>query len=122
MFFHRFQPQSLKTRVTLLTLLIVVLSFLLLGYYSKKLLREELLLFTGAQQRSALSLLSAEVNHNLQERFNTLEAVASRITPSLIQDPPAAKAFLIERPFLDWQFNGGAMLWNQHGVLQADLH
>ena len=55
---HRFLPQSLKTRVTLMTLLIVVLSFLVLAFYSKHLLREELLLYTGQQQRSALSLFS----------------------------------------------------------------
>jgi len=121
MFLQRFQPQSLKTRVTLLTLLIVVLSFWLLASYMKGLLREELLLFTGEQQRSALSLLTAEVNHGLQDRLGTLKTVASRVSPTQVDDKAAMQAFLLERPFLAGLFNGGAMIWNRQGVLQADV-
>ena len=92
MFLQRFQPQSLKTRVTLLTLLIVVLSFWSLASYMKGLLREELLLFTGEQQRSALSLLTAEVNHGLQDRLGTLKTVASRVMPTQVDDKAAMQA------------------------------
>lgn len=121
MLLHRFLPQSLKTRVTLLTLLIVVLSFLLLAFYSKRLLREELLLYTGQQQRSALSLFSAEVNYGLQERLDTLEATASRLTPKLLEDPASLKAYLLDRQFLARQFNAGAMVWDQQGVLLTEV-
>jgi diguanylate cyclase (GGDEF)-like protein/hemerythrin-like metal-binding protein len=121
MLLHRFLPQSLKTRVTLLTLLIVVLSFLLLAFYSKSLLREELLLYTGQQQRSALNLLTSEVNLGLRDRLATLETVALRLTPILQQDPAALPAFLQEQSFLAGPFNGGARIWNRQGVLQADV-
>lgn len=121
MFLQRFQPQSLKTRVTLLTLFIVVLSFLSLAAYMKGLLRDELLLFTGEQQRSALNLLTTEVNHGLQDRLGTLKTVASRVMPTQVGDKAAMKAFLLERPFLAGLFNGGAMIWNRQGVLQADV-
>lgn len=118
---HRFLPQSLKTRVTLMTLLIVVLSFLVLAFYSKHLLREELLLYTGQQQRSALSLFSAELNYGLQERLDTLEATASRLTPKLLEDPASLKAYLLDRQFLARQFNAGAMVWDQRGVLLTEV-
>jgi hypothetical protein len=77
---HRFLPQSLKTRVTLLTLLAVIVSFMVLAFYSKTLLREELMLNTGEQQRSALNLLSSEVNNDLRDRLANLEAVALRVS------------------------------------------
>ena len=121
MFLQRFQPQSLKARVTLLTLLIVVLSFLALGAYTKGLLRDELLLATGEQQRSALNLLTAEVNHGLQDRLSALKTVASRVAPAPLDDPAALQAFLLERPFLAGLFNAGAMIWDQQGVLQAQV-
>ena len=76
MFLQRIQSQSLKTRITVLTLLIVVLGFLALGAYTKALLRDELLLLTGEQQRSALNLFTAEVNHGLQDRLDSLKTVA----------------------------------------------
>ncbi|HEY5581716.1 MAG TPA: diguanylate cyclase [Rhodoferax sp.] len=121
MFLQRFQPQSLKARVTLLTLLIVVLSFGSLASYMKGLLREELLQFTGEQQRSALSLLTAEVNHGLQDRMGMLKTVASRVSPTQVDDKAAMQAFLLERPLLAGQFNAGAMIWNKQGVLQAEV-
>lgn len=121
MLLHRFLPQSLKTRVTLLTLLIVVLSFLVLAFYSKYLLREELLLYTGQQQRSALNLLTSEVNLSLRNRLATLDTVALRVTPTMQQDPSALQAFLLEQSFLAGPFNGGARIWNRQGVLQADV-
>jgi diguanylate cyclase (GGDEF)-like protein/hemerythrin-like metal-binding protein len=118
---RRFLPQSLKTRVTLMTLLIVVLSFLLLAFYSKRLLREELLLYTGQQQRSALSLLSSEVSLGLRERLDILETVSLRVSPNMQQDPAALQAFLLEQSFLAGSFNGGVRLWNRQGELQADV-
>ncbi|WP_296494527.1 diguanylate cyclase [Rhodoferax sp.] len=117
---HRFLPQSLKTRVTLMTLAIVVVSFLVLAFYSKSLLREELLLYTGQQQRSALSLFAAEVNYGLQDRLDTLDATASRLTPKLLEDPASATAFLLDQPFLARQFNAGVMVWDQQGALQTE--
>jgi diguanylate cyclase (GGDEF)-like protein/hemerythrin-like metal-binding protein len=121
MFLQRFQPDSLKTRVTLMTLLIVVLSYLFLAFYIKGLLREELLLFTGEKQHSALNLLTAEVNRGLQDRLNTLQTVAAEVSTTQINDQAAMQAFLLGRQFLAGQFNAGAMLWNQQGVLQAQL-
>ncbi|MDI1245835.1 MAG: hypothetical protein PSV24_10580, partial [Rhodoferax sp.] len=117
---HRFLPQSLKTRVTLLTLLAVVVSFLVLAFLIKSLMREELLLNNGEQQRLALKLMTSEVNNGLRERFVTLEAVALRVSPQMLEDTAGLQAFLQQQSFLAGPFNGGVSLWSQHGVLLAD--
>jgi diguanylate cyclase (GGDEF)-like protein/hemerythrin-like metal-binding protein len=117
----RFQLRSLKTRITLLTLGIVVVAFLVLTTYLKGLMREELLRFSGEQQRSALGLLASDVDRGLQERLSTLKTVAVSAMAVPLDSEPAVRAFLLERPFLADVFNGGVKVWNQQGVLQADV-
>lgn len=121
MLLDHFHLHSLKTRVTLSTLLVVVLCFLSLGFYSKKLLRDELLLQSGEQQRSALNLLASEVNYGLQDRLGNLNTVASRVPLALLNDRAALQAFLHDQLYLAELFNGGVMVWNAQGTLQAKV-
>ena len=116
---QRLLPQSLKSRVTLLTLVIVVLGFLALSTYVKSLLRDELLLSTGAQQRSALKLLGAEVTRDLENRLELLAAVAANVAPTQLKDPSGLQAFLRERVLLEMQFNAGVSIWNAQGARLA---
>ncbi len=118
---QRFLPQSLKTRVTLLTLFVVVVSFLGLAFYTKNLLRAELLTFMGEQQQSVLTVVSSEVDHGLQDRIGVLEQLALRVAPKLAQDQQSVQAFLLDQPLLGAPFNGGFALWNRQGVLQAEV-
>lgn len=118
---HRFQPHSLKARVTLFTLLIVVICMGALARYSGQMLQKSIQQLAGEQQRSALSVLVAQVNHGLQDRFSILETVASRATPIALDDQAALQSFLLERPFLASLFNGGVMVWNQQGGLLANV-
>ena len=112
MLLQRLLPQSLKSRVTLLTLVIVVLGFLALSSYVKSLLRDELMLYTGAQQRSALKLLGAEVTRGLQNRLELLSAVAADVAPTQLKDPGGLQVSLQERALLDMQFNAGVSIWS----------
>ncbi len=121
MLFKHFWPQSLKTRVTLMTLLIAVSCFLVLGFYTKNLLRDGLLTYTGEQQRSTLRLLAAEVDHGLKDRISILEQLALRVRPLMKQDPKAVQAFLHEQSFLNGPFNGGIMVLNRRGESQAEV-
>ncbi|MBK9443493.1 MAG: diguanylate cyclase [Comamonadaceae bacterium] len=118
---RRFVPQSLKARLTLFALTIVIVGILALVHFVKTLLRDELLRFTGEQQRSALAVLASQVNHGLQERTATLTTVASRIKPQDLANPMAGQAFLLERPFLAEIFNGGMVLWRLDGQRLTDL-
>ena len=117
MLFQRLLPQSLKSRVTLLTIFIVVCGFLTLSSYVKGLLRDELISYTGAQQRSALKLLGAEVSRGLRDRLESLTVLAAGLGP--LQDTTVLNDFLRTRSFLDSQFNAGVSIWNAQGVLLA---
>lgn len=119
MHFQRLLPQSLKSRVTLLTIAIVVFGFLALGYYVKSLLRDELILYTGSQQRSALKLLGTEVNRVLQDRLASLSSVATDLGPLPLSAKKGLNDFLRSRSFLDSQFNAGVSIWSAQGVLLA---
>jgi diguanylate cyclase (GGDEF)-like protein/hemerythrin-like metal-binding protein len=119
MLLQRLLPQSLKSRVTLLTIFIVVFGFFALASYVKGLLRDELILYTGAQQRSALKLLGGEVSRGLQERIESLSVLASDLAPEQLQDTTGLNDFLRTRSFLDSQFNAGVSVWNAQGVLLA---
>nr|WP_295784683.1 diguanylate cyclase [Rhodoferax sp.] len=119
MLLQRLLPQSLKSRVTLLTILIVVLAFLALSSYVKGLLRDELILYTGAQQRSALKLLGAEVSRGLQDRMESLAVLASGLGSAQLEDTLSLNDFLRARSLLDSQFNAGVSIWSAQGVLLA---
>ena len=118
---HRFLPQSLKTRVTLMTLLIAVACFLVLGFFTKSLLRDGLLAYTGEQQRSTLNLLASEVDHDLHDRTADLQQLALRVMPLMQQDRKVIQTFLLGQSFLEGAFNGGVMLWNRQGEVLAEV-
>jgi diguanylate cyclase (GGDEF)-like protein len=111
----RFQPRSLKNRVILLTLGILLVCVAPFVMYAKSLMREELLKFSGEQQRSALALLTNDVTRQLQDRITILHTVAGRVPPKLLDDRLAGQTFLMDRPFLGKLFNGGVVLWNAQG-------
>jgi len=110
--FLRFQMHSLKTRIIVLNLLVMVVLFLVLGLYTKRLVREELMLFTGEQQRSALSLLTTQVNHGLQDRLESLGLSASVVTPGILGSAPLAQAFLAQQKTPAVFFNAGLRVWS----------
>lgn len=112
-------PQSLKSRVALLTFAIVVVGFLAMASYVKGLLRDELIVYTGAQQRSALKLLGTEVSRVLQDRLDALSVLAAELAPVRLDDKNGLNEFLRTRSFLDSQFNAGVSIWNAQGVLVA---
>lgn len=118
---HRLLPQSLKTRVTLLTLLIVVTSFLILAFYTKNLLRDEFVTYVGEQQYAALNVLASDVDEGLRDRIAMLEQLALRVSPRMQQDQQSVRSFLLDQSFLAATFNGGVSLWNGQGELRAEV-
>ncbi len=103
---------SLKTRIILLNLLVMIGLFFALGFYSKRLIQEELTLFTGVQQRSALALLTTQVNNGLQDRLASLALTASVVTPALMDNAPFVQAFLGRQKLSSIYFNAGLKVWS----------
>ena len=105
-----FHWRSLKTRVTLGTLVIFVASLWALAFYSSRMLHEDMQRQLGEQQFSTAALVAAEINRELEERLQTLNAVAELVTPAMLNDPAALQSFLEKRLIIRSNFNAGAFI------------
>jgi PAS domain S-box-containing protein len=101
---------SLKNRITLATLLIFVLGIWALTYFTSQMLRQDLQQMLGAQQLSTVNLVAENINREISERFQSLEATAEKITAEQINNPAALQADLENRTILDNLFNGGVFV------------
>lgn len=118
MIFNNF---SLKVRMTLFTLIIFLISIWSLTFFAGHTLREEMEHLLGDQQVTAVSMLAAQVNHDLVEKLTALESVAGRVSPAMLADPPSLQTFLEERPILQGMFNGGILAVGIDGTAIADV-
>jgi diguanylate cyclase (GGDEF)-like protein/hemerythrin-like metal-binding protein/PAS domain S-box-containing protein len=116
-----FQSHSLKTRVTLFTLGIFVFSVSVLAFYVSQMLRQDMQHLLEAQQLSSVTYMAEEVNHELQDRLETLEKMAARISPAMLDSSTALQTFLEDRISLLSLFNGGAFVTRVDGTAIADV-
>jgi len=79
--FQYFERHSLKTRVTLFTLVIFVLSLWSLSLFASRELRADMQQMLSQQQTSAVSLLADEIHHELTDRLVALEKAALGTQP-----------------------------------------
>ncbi len=112
---------SLKTKVTLTTLLIFVLSLWSLSYYLSQMLRQDMTRLLSEQQFSTVSLAAAHVDQELQNRVEALELVAQAIDTSLLNNPAALQQFLHQRIVLLSLFNGGVQVMGRDAVVLANM-
>ena len=113
--------RSLKTRVTLFTLAIFVTGIWSLSYYASRMLREDMQKLLGAQQLAAVEFMATDLNQELEDRFNILQKVAARITPSLLGDTAALQVFLEDRLILQGPFNSGTFATRLEGKVIASI-
>lgn len=117
----RIQRNSLKTRITFLTLLIFLASLWSLGYAVSYSLREDMQRLLGAQQYSMASLMAADINSQINNRFLALQHVAQVIQNRNLQSPAQFQALLEDLPIFQFLFNGGSFITNQEGRAVASL-
>ena len=110
---------SLKTRVTIFTLLISLISIWSLSFYTSRIVQENMLQVVGEQQSSTLKLVATSVNHELRDRMDALEKVAAGINPALLRNPAALQANLDQRPIFQELFNAGVIVTGLDGVALA---
>ena len=110
---------SLKTRVTIFTLLISLISIWSLSFYTSRIVQENMLQVVGEQQSSTLKLVATSVNHELRDRMDALEKVAAGINPALLRNPAALQANLDQRPIFQELFNAGVIVAGLDGVVLA---
>ncbi len=115
------QPRSLKTRLTLLTLVIFIVSIASLLVYASAILREDMQRLVGEQQLSTATLVAAKVGQAVDERFVGLRVSAKKITPALMANPVELQSFLQDRPVIHGQFNRGGFVTGTDGVAIASF-
>jgi len=89
-----FRWRSLKTRITLFTLVIFLIGIWSLALYASSTLREDMEQVLGDQQLSTVTLLADEVDHELSDRMFLLDKLAGRLTPAMLGNPAGLRAFI----------------------------
>jgi len=113
--------QSLKTRITLTTLAIFLISLWSLSFYASRMLRMDMERLLGEQQFSSVSYMAARLDRDLQERLDSLKAVADTIDTTTLSTTRAMQAMLVERPLLHTHFNGGVIAYRRDGTAIAEV-
>jgi PAS domain S-box-containing protein len=112
--------QSLKTRVTLLSLAIFVSSIWAIGYYASRLLRENMQNQLSGQQYATASILAAQIDRAIAERLASMELIAVEIGPTLAANPSGVQGFLEQRPIFQRMFNADIFVVRRDGVAIAN--
>ena len=115
------QHQSLKTRVTLATLLVSLLGIWTVALYAVRTLRADTELLLGQQQDAIVSLVAQEMGKEVAQRQAALQALAAHITPAMLADPLALQARLAADERLDALFNGGYFVVGPDGRALASV-
>jgi two-component system sensor histidine kinase/response regulator len=118
---NSFLQRSLKTRVTLFTLVIFVLSLWGLGYYATRTLRADMEQMLSDQQLSAVALVAANIDQELQDRMSAMEQLVKRYDTMSIKTPAALQADLEDRLVIRQLFNGGMFITDAAGTTIASV-
>jgi diguanylate cyclase (GGDEF)-like protein/PAS domain S-box-containing protein len=121
MLFRAFALQSLKTRITLFTLLIFVASIWVLTWTTGLILRDDMQRQLGEQQFSVASLLAADLDREVDDRLKALELIATGISQAAIKNPAELQDLLEHRPLLQPLFNDGVAVGDSAGTVLADV-
>jgi len=116
--FHRL---SLKTKVSLSTLVIFIASIWVLTSYASNVLRENLIKLIHEQQFTAVSIVASDINDELDERFRVLKKAASKINPTTLGNATSLQSFLEDRISLDMAFNSGVFVSKINGTVVANV-
>jgi PAS domain S-box-containing protein len=112
--------RSLKTRITLFTLVIFVVSIWALAFYASRILHDDMEKLLSEQQASAASFVAATINDDLMLRFDAMEKVAASVAP-FMADKTELQAELEQRVILRTLFNAGAFITSLDGTAVASV-
>jgi signal transduction histidine kinase/ActR/RegA family two-component response regulator/HAMP domain-containing protein len=112
---------SLKTKLTLFTLLVFLIGVWSLAWYATSLLRAEMEQQIGEQQFSTVSMLAENINEGLADRLNALELIARTITPAMMANPSNLQDYLERRTVFLKLFNNGVFVTPIDGTVIVDV-
>ncbi len=111
---------SIKTKTTLLTSVIFLVSIWSLAFYANRALYRDMTGHMGAEQFTTAEIVASQINQELIDRIDALQAIAARIDPARMGDPASLQTILEGQPLLGSLFNGGVTVVKQDGTAIAD--
>ena len=112
--------QSLKARVTVLTLIIFLISIWSVTYYAKYSLHGDMQRLLSNQQFSTATFVAASVNDDMSARIKALGILARRMAPSMMRNPALLQALLEDRQADFALFNNGVAVADPNGTVIAE--
>jgi len=111
---------SLKTRITVVTMLIFLVGIWTLALYATQLQQKETKQLLSEQHFATASLIAAEIGHELIGRAEALKQMAGEIPQAGIARPAILPEFFAEHPVFTNLFNAGVMVVDVNGQAIAD--
>ena len=111
---------SLKTRITIATLLIFLAGMWSLSLYASRMLQQDMERLLGEQQFTTVTYVAATLNVDIDDRIKALEQIARAIDAALIDNPIALQRFLDQRFVLHTRFNAGVLAYGPDGTAIAE--
>ncbi len=112
---------SLKTKVTVFTLILFLLSVGTLTLQFSSHLRQELQISLSNQQLSEVTFVAERIDSAVKLRVDSLALIASSITPSMLKHPEQLSAFLAERKAIYKLCTLGVIVIDKNGRGIADF-
>lgn len=117
----RFNSQSLKTRITLVTFGIFLLGTWSLSFYVGRILERDMTQLLSDQQFSLARMLGKGIDQELSARRAAIDLAAVAAEQAIQQGPAALQAFIEHQPVLQAMFNGGIIAYGANGVAIAEV-
>lgn len=112
---------SLKTRLTLLTLAIFLVSLWSMLWFAGQMLRQDLKPLLAAQQFTTVSLVASDIEDALDFRIKTLVGLARQIAPDFLASGAAVQSQLDQHPLIEALFNRGLIAVDAQGIIMAEI-
>ena len=117
-----FEWHSLKTKITLTTLVIFVVGIWSSAFYITRMLQGDMQRLLGDQQFSTVTLVAQGIDEELKSRINALEQYAKgRIVPSMLSNAVALQERLDGSPAILSMFSAGIFVTGVDGVAIASV-
>ena len=117
-----FRRHSIKTQVTVFTVIVLMISIWAMAFYVLRMLQRDLQRHLGAQQFSTATMVAHVVDDELRERISLMEQYAKgRIVPSMLDDTVALQERLEGSPAILSMFNGGIFVTGMDGQAIASV-
>ena len=116
-----FSQYSLKSRLTVFTLLIMLVSLWTFVYYVCRTVRLDIKNLASEQALASASLMANEINDQIEARLKVLSVISREVPPALLSNVPALQKQMEQRSSLMSYFNSGAFFVDAKGVVTAGV-